>query len=266
MQVGSGIPTQFRNTLLRNLSAETISRLRLIKMELPIRREIEFPGNEIKHLFFLETGAASMTTTFLDGGQVEVALYGSEAVLGASFLMGTRRSLNRVYMQIPGYGYSIKSALAAEEFKRHGEFHRLILRHNQAQFIQSAQTAGCNARHSIGQRLARWLLLCDDRVEHGSIDISQEFIAEMLGNGRTSVNVEATRLQKLGIITYSRARINVRDRLGLEREACECYATVLNDLQHYADDDWDVKRFDLGNRSTAAEHAGTEAALLSADL
>jgi CRP-like cAMP-binding protein len=266
MQAATGTRTQFRNTLLRHLPVDAIDRLQLTQMQLPIRREIEFPGNEIKHLFFLETGIASMTTTFLDGSQVEVALCGFEAVLGASFLMGTRRSLNRVYMQIPGYGYSTKSALAAEEFKRHGEFHRLILRHNQAQFLQTAQTAGCNARHSIRQRLARWLLLCDDRVGHGPIDLAQEFIAEMLGNQRTSISVEASKLQKSRLISYTRGLIVVTDRLGLEGEACECYAAVAKDLQHYADEDWDVERWRFDNRSTAPKRMEGEPALLSADL
>lgn len=183
-----------------------------------------------------------MTTTFHDGKQVEVALCGSEAVLGASFLMGTRRSLNRVYMQIAGYGYRTKSAVAADEFKLHGEFHRLILRHNQTQFIQSAQTAGCNARHPIQQRLARWLLLCDDRVQGGPIRLAQESIADMLGSRRTSVSIEAGKLQKSGLISYKRGKILITDRRGLEAAACECYAAVRNDAQRYADDNWDLER------------------------
>ena len=249
----SSNPAPYRNTLLSLLPAEAVARLQLVRVALPVEREIEYPGNEIGHVFFLEHGVASMTNTFLDGGQVEVALCGPESILGSSYLLGTRRSLNRVYMQIAGYGYSSKSAIAAEEFKRHGEFHRLVLRYTQAQFIQSSQTAGCNACHSIEQRLARWLLLCHDRVEHGQINLAQEFIAEMLGNRRQSITVEAGKLHKAGLIQYSRGKIVITDRLGLERKACECYATVRNDLQHYADENWEIERSNRMRNAMASD-------------
>ena len=159
---------------------------------------------------------------------------GYESVLGASAFLGTRRSLNRVYMQIEGWGYASQTPVAFQEFQRHGEFQRLVLRYTQAQFIQSAQTAGCNARHSLQQRLARWLLLCDDRLGERPLLLAQDFIAEMLGNQRASVSAEAGKLQKDGLISYSRGRIAIVDRPGLERKACECYEVVREHLQHYA--------------------------------
>ena len=230
-------PQIFHNVILRNLPPEVVQRLDLVRVKLPPEKEIEYPGNEIRHLFFVEDGMASMTTTFLDGSQVEFGVAGYESVLGASALLGTRRSLNRVYMQITGWGYQAKMALALEEFSRHGDFHRLVLRYTQAQFIQSSQTAGCNARHSIQQRLARWLLLCDERLGGKALLLSQEFIAGMLGNRRTSVSVEAGKLQKLGLIHYSRGRVEIRDRDGLERKACECFRVVRDHLVNYAEGD-----------------------------
>lgn len=227
-------PQGFHNVVLRNLPPDVIHRLDLVKVKLPTEKEIEYPGNEIRHLFFIEDGMASMTTTFLDGSQVEFGVAGYESVLGASALLGTHRSLNRVYMQINGWGYQSKMALGLEEFSRHGDFHRLVLRYTQAQFIQSAQTAGCNARHSIQQRLARWLLLCDERLGGKPLALSQEFIAEMLGNRRTSVSVEAGKLQHLDLIHYSRGRVEIRDREGLERKACECFRVVREHLANYA--------------------------------
>ena len=223
----------FHNVLLRNLSHEVVRRLELTRVKLPAIREIEFPGKEIRHLFFIEEGVASMTATFRDGSQVEIGLAGYESVLGASALFGTRRSLNRVYMQIAGWGYTSRIALGMEEFHRHAEFHRYVLRYTQAQFIQSAQTAGCNARHNLQQRLARWLLLCDERVSGKPLLLAQEFIAEMLGNGRTSVSMEANKLQKLGLIHYARGKVEILDRPGLERRACECFAVVRDHLLHY---------------------------------
>ena len=226
-------PHGFRNVLLRNLPPAVVERLLLVKVNLPTEKEIEYPGNEIRHLYFLEDGMASMTTTFLDGSQVEIGVAGFESVLGASALLGTHRSLNRVYMQIEGWGYKSKMALGLDEFARHGNFHDLVLRYTQALFIQSSQTAGCNARHSVQQRLARWLLLCDERMGGKPLLLSQEFIAEMLGNQRTSVSVEAGKLQKLGLIHYTRGRLEITDREGLLRKSCECFRAVRDYLVSY---------------------------------
>ena len=227
----------FRNGLLHRFSAEIIGRLDLQAVDLPTNCEIEFPGNPIEHLFFLEDGCASMTTTFKDGAQAEVALAGTEAVLGASALMGTRRSLNRVYMQIAGRGYKMKTAVAALEFKRGGAFQDLTLRYLQAQFIQSAQTAGCNAHHSVEQRLARWLLLCADRNEGRVIPLSQEFMADMIGARRTTVTIVAGHLQDKKLIQYARGKIHLLDIKGLEAVACECYGVVRDHLANLTEYD-----------------------------
>jgi CRP-like cAMP-binding protein len=227
----------YKNVLLRQLDREDIGRLRLQRVDLPVNREIEFPGERIEHLFFIEEGIASMTATFEDGSQVEIALAGLEAVLGTSSLMGTRRSLNRVYMQIGGYGYSSSTAAATQEFKRCEKFHDLTLRYVQAQFIQSAQTAGCNARHSIEQRMARWLLLCSDRIGDRVLPLSHEYMADMLGVTRSSVSVVAGHLQDRKLIRYSRGKIQLTDLAGLEALACECYRVVRDHLRSLADND-----------------------------
>lgn len=227
----------YKNEVLRRLEPAIIERLDLRPVELPAGREIEYPGNHIDHLFFIEEGIASMTTTFKDGFQVEVALAGSESVLGASSMMGTRRSLNRVYMQVAGRGYSSQTALATNEFKRAERFHDLTLRYLQAQFIQSAQTAGCNARHSIEQRLARWLLLCADRNGNHVLALSHEYMADMLGVARSSVSITAGHFQERKLIQYSRGKIHLIDLAGLEALACECYRVVRDHLANYAESD-----------------------------
>ena len=231
------MPTLFKNQILQRLSPESIERLRLRPVNLPVPREIEYPGNRIDHLFFLESGAASMTTTFADGFQVEIALAGCEAVLGASSLMGTRRSLNRVYMQISGKGFVTQQAHALQEFKRGERFHDLTLRAVQAQFIQSAQTAGCNGRHNIEQRLARWLLLCSDRMDDAVLPLAHEFIADMLGVTRSTVSLTAGDFQRAKLIHYSRGRLQITNRPGLEKLACECYAVVRNHLRNFENSD-----------------------------
>lgn len=225
----------FKNGLLLKLPVDVIARLELQPVDLPVTREIEYPGNHIDHLFFIEEGIASMTATFEDGFQVEIALAGSEAVLGTSAMMGTRRSLNRVYMQVGGYGFSSETAIATREFRRGGAFHDLTLRYLQARFIQSAQTAGCNARHTVEQRLARWLLLCADRNGGRVLPLSQEYLADMLGSSRTTVTTVAGHFQDRNLIQYTRGKIHLVDLPGLELLACECYRVVRDHLADYAE-------------------------------
>ncbi|MEO6804442.1 MAG: Crp/Fnr family transcriptional regulator [Granulicella sp.] len=225
----------FKNGLLLKLPVDVIARLELQPVDLPVTREIEYPGNHIDHLFFIEEGIASMTATFEDGFQVEIALAGSEAVLGTSAMMGTRRSLNRVYMQVGGYGFSSQTAVATREFARGGAFHDLTLRYLQARFIQSAQTAGCNARHTVEQRLARWLLLCADRNGGRVLPLSQEYLADMLGSSRTTVTTVAGHFQDRNLIQYTRGKIHLVDLPGLELLACECYRVVRDHLADYAE-------------------------------
>ncbi|MBB5060717.1 CRP-like cAMP-binding protein [Granulicella aggregans] len=227
----------FKNGLLRRFDGEIIRRLDLRPVELPVNHEIEFPGNSIDHLFFIEEGISSMTATFEDGFQVEIALAGTEAVLGASVLMGTKRSLNRVYMQVGGHGFTTLTARATCEFKRGGLFQDLTLRYLQAQFIQSAQTAGCNARHSIEQRLARWLLLCADRNGGRILPLSQEYMADMLGVNRTTLTVIAGQFQQRRLIQYTRGKIQLLDLEGLRDAACECYLVVKNHLSNLTEYD-----------------------------
>jgi len=132
-------------------------------------------------------------------------MFGYESVIGVSALMGTKQSLNRVYTQVAGWGYRCPLEAAAAEFGRCGPFQRLALRYVQAQLVQSSQSAGCNAQHSNEQRLARWLLICADRVHRNQFKMSQEFLSHMLGSTRSTVTLAAVRLKKEKLITYERA-------------------------------------------------------------
>jgi CRP-like cAMP-binding protein len=229
----SDVPTRFKNKILCLLQPEVIGRLNLHRADLQSGTEIENVGEPIRHLYFIEDGVGSMTNTFRDGFQVEVGMFGVESVMGASALIGTLRSLNKVYMQMSGYGYQCSFASARDEFARNGRFHDLILRYVQAQLVQSCQSAGCNSHHEIPQRLARWLLLCADRSESPILDLTQEYLADMLGTGRTSVSLAAEDLQREGLIKYSRGRVVISDRGELEKRACECYRVVRDHLANY---------------------------------
>ena len=122
-----------------------------------------------------------MTSTFQDGTEVEVGLFGYESVIGVSAFMGVRRSLNRIYMQMPGTGYVSKIVDAQAEFSLGGKFQQLALRYVQMQLTQATQSAACNAKHDISQRLARWLLLCADRAGTTELALPQDFLAIMFG-------------------------------------------------------------------------------------
>ena len=225
-------PFHFTNKILQSLPHDAIQRLQLRRVDLPMNREIEFPGDPIENLFFLESGAASMTTTFDDGSQVEVGLFGYESVLGVSALMGTKLSLNRVYMQIGGKGFAAPMEAVRAEFLRHGVFHNLILRSVQAQLSQVAQSTGCNAKHDVQQRLARWLLLCADRSGSRHLCISQDFLATMLGIRRMSASAAVGVFKELGLIDHHGGQIQIMDPGGLEEKACECYRVVKRHLDN----------------------------------
>lgn len=236
----------FKNSLLRTVSAKTIDRLQLQRVTFDLLHEIEFPGRPIEHLFFVEEGMASMTATFEDGSQVEVGMFGFESVIGVSALMGTKRSLNRVYTQIAGYGYSCRVEAARREFQLGGMFQTLALRYVQAQLDQASQSAGCNAKHNVEQRLARWLLLCADRARSETYHLSQDFLADMLGSTRPTVSLAAGLFREEGLIEYSRGEVQILDLVRLEKRACECYRIIKDHLDNYTE-------FDSGITSSTSQ-------------
>jgi CRP-like cAMP-binding protein len=230
------------NTILKALEEESRARLELRRVDFKVGQEIEYPGQPIAHMVFVEEGMASMTTTFQNGSQVEVGMFGYESVIGVSALMGTKQSLNRVYTQIDGYGYQCTLEAAKAEFDRGGMFQTLALRYVQAQLVQAAQSAGCNAKHNFEQRLARWLLLCADRAHRNSFKISQEFLADMLGGTRPTVTASAAVLRDKKLIEYRRGTIHILNVDGLESVACECYHVIKDHLNNYAEFDTGITK------------------------
>jgi CRP-like cAMP-binding protein len=227
----------YKNSLLRTLDEEVVARLRLEPVDFEVGHELEFPGNPIDHLFFVEEGMASMTTTFEDGSQVEVGTFGYEGIIGVSALMGAKRSLNRIYTQIAGHGYSSPVEAARREFRLCGAFQSLALRYVQTQLIQATQSVGCNAKHQVDRRLARWLLICADRAHSNTFKMSHEFLADMLGSSRPTVSLAAEILKRSNLIEYRRGTIRILDAMGLEMRSCECYRVIKNHLDNYMEFD-----------------------------
>ena len=151
--------------------------------------------------------------------------------------MGTKLSLNRVYTQIAGFGFSCSIQAARLEFNKCGVFQTITLRYVQAQLVQAMQSAGCNAKHGTDQRLARWLLTCADRARSNSFMMSHEFLGYMLGSSRPTVSLAAGVLKDEKLIRYSRGMIHLLDRAGLEKRACECYQVINRHLDTYAEFD-----------------------------
>ena len=134
-------------------------------------------------------------------------------------------------MQIGGSGYRIKAEYLKEEFERGGALKGYLLKHMHGLMVQSAQTAACNRMHTIEARLARWLLTCHDRVEADQLLLTHDFLAQMLGSPRTTVTLAAGTLQRTNLIDYSRGKVTIRNRIGLEKTTCECYRTVRDEFR-----------------------------------
>lgn len=218
----------YKNKILASLPKTEISRLstHLSPVELPSGKSLMDPGQEITHAYFPETGLASVVVAMADGSMVETGITGNDGLVGFPVLLGTKTTPTRTFMQIPGNGFKIKAQHLVEEFQRSGALHKKINRYIQAHLVQTGQTAACNRLHDIAERLARWLLMCHDRMEADTFTITHEFLGHMLGTPRSTVTLAAGILHKSGLIAYSRGKLVVNDRKGLEKASCECYVTI----------------------------------------
>jgi len=161
-----------------------------------------------------------------DGASAEISVVGNEGLIGIALFMGGETTPSRAIVQSAGHAYRLIAQQLKDEFHRNGGLQILLLRYTQALITQMAQTAVCNRHHSVDQQLCRWLLLSLDRLSANQLTMTQELIANMLGVRREGVTEAAGKLQKLGVIEYSRGQITVLDRPKLEKLCCECYAVV----------------------------------------
>lgn len=217
-----------QNHLLAALPATDFERLqshmKLIPLELGAA--LYEPGVEMRHLYFPTNSIVSLLYVMADGASAEIAVVGNEGVVGVSLFMGGETTPSRAVVQSAGHAYRLPGQVIKEEFTRGGAMQHLLLRYTQSLLTQMAQTAVCNRHHSLDQQLCRWLLLSLDRLPANELVMTQELIANMLGVRREGVTEAAGHLQEVGLIRYSRGRITVLDRPGLETRTCECYAVV----------------------------------------
>ncbi len=159
-----------------------------------------------------------------DGASAEISVVGNEGLVGIAVFMGGESTPSRAIVQSAGFAYRITAKRFKQELHQNGHLQTLLLRYTQALITQMAQTAVCNRHHSVAQQLCRRLLQSLDRLSSNRLSMTQELIANMLGVRREGVTAAAAKLQKLGIIRYSRGQVTVLDRPRLERQCCECYA------------------------------------------
>lgn len=224
-----------RNRLLAMVPAPERERLvpsmELVDHEL---KDLLYRENEpIEHVFFPVSGVLSLVSQMADGRAVEVATVGSEGMIGLPvFLQAALTSAHRAFAQIPGQSVRMPAGRFSEFVSgdRDGALHRALSLYTQGLMSMIARSVACNALHTVPQRACRWLLTTHDRVGSDTFLLTQEFLGQMLGVTRGSVNEVARELQSTGALDYSRGRITILDRHQLEQRTCECYRVVTDEF------------------------------------
>ena len=221
-------PSPLENHLLGALPLDVQDRLfpRLEPISLALGKVLHESGDTLRHVYFPTDSIVSLLYVMENGASAEISVVGNDGLVGIALFMGGESTPSRAIVQSAGSAYRLVAQRLKDEFERNGELLHLLLRYTQSLITQMSQTAVCNRHHSVDQQLCRWLLLSLDRLPSNRLTMTQELISNMLGVRREGVTEAAGKLQKLGVIEYSRGRITVLDRPKLEKLTCECYAVV----------------------------------------
>jgi CRP-like cAMP-binding protein len=201
-------------------------RAKLTPVPLPLGTSLYEPYEVPRFAHFLTSGLASVVTSMKDGGSVETGLWSKDAVAECMHLAGSDRVPSRCFMQIAGTALRMPFADLMQVFESSESLRGSIQRSIQTQALILGQLVACNRLHEVEERLARWLLMLQDRFQEDVLLITQEFLAQMLGSRRTTVTMAAGALQRIGLIEYQRGRVHILDRERLESAACECYPII----------------------------------------
>ena len=218
----------YRNRILASLPKGEISSLapHLSPVTLKQGQTLLDAGQKVDHAYFLESGLASIVVTMESGTSVEVGVVGKEGMIGLPLLLGTESLPHRTFIQIHASGFRIRGDLLRQALEKSEQLRHRAQLYLQAHLVQASQTAGCNRLHEIAERLARWLLMCDDRTDSDDLEITHQSLGDMLGSPRATVTLAARMLQKAGLVDYSRGHVRILNRRGLEEAACECYRNI----------------------------------------
>jgi CRP-like cAMP-binding protein len=206
---------------------------RLEFLPLPLASVLAEKGAPIKFGYFLNDGLASILNIMKTKKSIEVGLCGNEGFVGLPLTVGFTTSPAQVVMQIAGSGFRISAADLPLTLLRCPHLTMALSRFSQEMGVQSAQVAACNRIHEMDQRLARWLLMSQDRLGGNVVALTQDYLSHMMGTRRASVTVAAGILQKAGLITYKRGAVTIEERTGLEKAACECYGVMTQQIEKW---------------------------------
>ena len=216
------------NRLLISLPAASLKRLwPALEFRSMERGDVIASENQpIDYFYFVNRGLISLVKTMQDGRAVEIGVVGNEGCSGLHAILGHDRALLDAMVQIPGTAYRIKSDKLKTFLAEDADLGDLMKRYSHFANSAFAQTGACNRLHQIEERCCRWLLIANDSASSDTFQLTQEYLAMMLGVQRTGVSITASSLQKAGLISYKHGKMTIRDRAGLEDMACECYATM----------------------------------------
>jgi len=221
-------PATGQNFLLASIPPRELRRLEpfLQPYTMAIRDVMQEPGQPMPWVYFPLTGIASLVTTMENGDTVEAATVGNEGMIGLPMFLETGSVSIEGFVQVPGTGLRMKASTFRSEVREGSALYDAIQRYSQVLMRLIAQSAACNRLHSLRERCARWLLMAHDRVEGDTFLLTQEFLSQMLGVRRATVTNAAGELRALGAIGYRQGRVEIQDRIALEKASCECYRVI----------------------------------------
>lgn len=213
------------NRLLDCLSEEDLRRLEphFEHVSLSHGQHAIVPDEPIRDIYFPLNCLLSLVTILEDGSTVESGTIGREGMSGLPVLLEAGKTVMPTFTQIPGEAIKVRAHVIKDMYDEGGALHKLLNRYIHVVIVTGSQSAACNALHKLEERCCRWLLMSSDGVGSNELNLTQEFLATMLGVRRPGVTEAARALSEAGLITYSRGRIKILDRQGLEETACECY-------------------------------------------
>jgi CRP-like cAMP-binding protein len=216
------------NKILLSISESEYNSLRphIEYVRLPNHLVLHEAGGRLEFVYFPNRGLISLVVVMKDGKTAEAGVVGNEGFTGAPAVVGLSRSPLRAVVQVSGDGFRVKPGALQNTLESAPHLQMILNRYAAIRGMQVAQTAACNRLHDIKQRLARWLLMTQDRVDSGALPITHDFLATMLGTDRPTVSLAAGALQKKGLIEYTRGAVKIVNRKKLEDAACECYAII----------------------------------------
>jgi CRP-like cAMP-binding protein len=220
----SPLTNRFLNTLPAAYRKNLMDRL--VPVAMPRRMSVYQPGEHPRFAYFVTSGLVSVVSNLEDGTMTEIEVIGSEGFSPWLHLLGNLPVNSSCFMQVAGTGLRLPFAEMREEFEQNADMRRSVLAFAEHQALIMGQLASCNRRHLVDQRLARWLLMVQDRIETVDLQLTQEFLAAMLGSRRTSVALAAGEMQREGLIRYQRGKVTILDQRGLVKRSCECYPVM----------------------------------------